>query len=182
LKNWTLFIVFARTAVSDGNVGESGSRIRRLVTAVDNAETLAWLKLETDVVVITMKPFVEATYLLEGKGPCAIIAYDMVVKIDKWFSTHEINLTFPGMEVAVTSCWTTLLETNMEITRDVVVDKVKGIIKPAYEYFRSRIFGMLKEDLDLYRVLRYTNPIEMIRFLNEREVYNRRKGIEALPA
>lgn len=89
--------------MSDGNVGESGSRIRRLVTAVDNAETLAWLKLEIDVVVITMKPFVEATYLLEGKGSCAIIAYDMVVKIDKWFSTHEVNLTFPGVEVAVTS-------------------------------------------------------------------------------
>ena len=117
--------------MSDGNVGESGSRIRRLVTAVDNAETLAWLKLEIDVVVITMKPFVEATYLLEGKGSCAIIAYDMVVKIDKWFSTHEVKLTFPGVEVAVTSCWTTLLETNMEITRDVIVDKVKGIIKPA---------------------------------------------------
>ena len=45
LKNWTLFLVFVRTAVSDGNVGESGSRIRRLVTAVDNAETPAWFKL-----------------------------------------------------------------------------------------------------------------------------------------
>jgi hypothetical protein len=95
---------------------------------VDNAETLAWLKLEIDVVVITMKPFVEATYFLEGKGPCAIVAYDMVVKIDKWFSTHEVNLTFAGMEVAVTSCWIALIETNMEITRNVIVDKVKGII------------------------------------------------------
>ena len=26
---------------------------------------------------------------------------------------------------------------------------------------------MLKEDFDLYRVLRYTNPIAMIRFLSE---------------
>lgn len=130
------------------------------MTVVDNTQTLAYLKLELDVVAVTMKPFVEATYLLEGKGPCAIFAYDLVVKIDKWFSTHEVSLTFPGMEAAVTFCWTALLQTNMEITRDAIADKVKAMIDIFnYGYFRSRIFGMHKGDLEFYRILRYTNPI-----------------------
>ena len=72
---WTCFITFVMTAVADGNVGESGSRIRRLSTTVNDPVSRTFLKLELDVVVISMKPFVETTYILEGKGPCAIVAY-----------------------------------------------------------------------------------------------------------
>ena len=163
-SNWKEFLQFIRTAVQDGNAGESGARINRLLDIINNPVTLAWLKLEVDVVVVSMKPFVEATYILEGKGPCGIIAYDMIQKIESWYSVHLVNLSFPGLDSSIDVCWSDLLEAKVECTRSTVSDYVRGIISPGYAYFKSRIFGMLKEDLELYEVLRYANPIAMIHF------------------
>ena len=95
---WSEFLVFVMTAVADGNIGESGSRITRLLGTINNPAQRSWLKLELDIVVITIKPFVETTYILEGKGPCAIVAYDLIMKIENRFIVHMESLTLPGMK------------------------------------------------------------------------------------
>lgn len=77
-ENWVNLLHFLATAVADDNVGETGSRINRLLLILHDPVALAVLRMELDIVVITMKPLVQGTYLLEGKGPCAIIAYDLV--------------------------------------------------------------------------------------------------------
>jgi hAT family C-terminal dimerisation region len=161
--NWTLFLVFLHTAVVDGNVGENGSRIRRLLAIINNPVQLAWLKLELDVIVVTMRPFVQATYLLEGKGPCAIIAYDTIMRIDNWFLTHTTDMTFSNMEEAIQTCNDALTEANEESSEANITDLIRTKINPGYNHFKSRILEMLKEDVEIYKTIRYTNPVAMIK-------------------
>ena len=140
--------------MADGNVGETGSRVNRLLLILHDPVALAVLRMELDIVVITMKPLVQGTYLLEGKGPCAIIAYDLVRKIDNWFLTHLDDLTFPGMEEAISSCLKELLEAGRNHTRDGIIRAIRQKIAPAYDYLKSRILEMLKDDMVIYKTMR----------------------------
>lgn len=100
---------------------------------------------------------------MTGQCPCAIIAYDLVRKIDNWFLTHLDELTFPGMEEAISSCLKELLEAGRNHTRDGIIRAIRQKIAPAYDYFKSRILEMLKDDMVIYKTMRYTNPIAMIK-------------------
>ncbi|KAJ1442023.1 hypothetical protein B484DRAFT_464399 [Ochromonadaceae sp. CCMP2298] len=61
----------------------------------------ALIELQLALIVIVAKPLVEATYLLEGDGATSLIAYDQIMRIDRWFRTHMPNMTFPGLDLAI---------------------------------------------------------------------------------
>lgn len=173
-ENFDSFFLFVTTAVGDGEVDEDGVRIGRLTVTVTNAESRSWLKLEAFVSVIVMKPLVEATYILEGKGPCAIIAYDIIKKIESWFNLHQLQLSFPGVPLAMQECVQSLTiipaflaahAANGQIAA-LVDTKVRTIISGAIDYFRSRVLGMLAKDVTIYKTVRYANPLAMMREAN----------------
>jgi hypothetical protein len=49
-----------------------------------------------DVVVLIMKPAVEMTYNLKGKGPTSMIASDLLVGIRVAYEVHIEELKIPG--------------------------------------------------------------------------------------
>ena len=49
------------------------------------------------VVVNVAKPMVEATYLPEGNGPLALIAYDQVMRVKRFFELHKDKASYPDV-------------------------------------------------------------------------------------
>jgi len=170
-ENFEAFYLFVTTAVLDGEVDEGGVRIGRLNATLTNEESRAWLRLEAEISSIVMKPLVEATYILEGKGPCAIIAYDLIKKTEAWFDFHTPQLSYPGVPEAMQVCTDSLTSIPAFLAAHagngqigaLVATKVRTVITGAIEYFRSRILGMLAEDVAIYKTLRYANPLAMLR-------------------
>ena len=164
LRHFDEVVHFVSTAIEIGSVGEEGARINRLMDIVNSQISRTWLKLEMDVVVLIMKPAVEATYILEGKGPTSLIAFDLLEGIRVSYEVHIEELTFPGLDEVIEECVENLDDDNADMSREWVKGKVKGIIVPAFEYFLSRIYGMLAEDVEIYKCLRFANPIAVRRF------------------
>jgi hypothetical protein len=155
------FYTFITTAVADGDVGESGARIQRLLEAVNNVTKRAWLKLEVAATTIVMKPLIQATYTLEGRGPCSLIAYEILKSLESWFCVHTPTLSYPGLQKSIIECIETLksVEGAQNGIEELVTQRVRSILDPAIQYFNSRIFGMLSDDVAIYKTLRLVNPV-----------------------
>lgn len=168
LDDFALVIKFIINAIEFGGLTDDGARIRRLVQIATDKSFCARLHLELAVVVAVAKPLVEATYLLEGNGPLALIAYDQVMRVKKHFEIHKENATWPGVPEAITQYTVEMAEVvgddmNENEFRVTTVEEVIGIVEPVEEYFTSRIFGLLGKDIDVYRALRNANPLAIRR-------------------
>jgi hypothetical protein len=91
---WDDAVDCIETAVNDAEVYDGGARIGRLQDSLSVPAARA-------LIVIAAKPLVEATYLLEGDGATSLIAYDQIMRIDRWLRTHMPNMTFPGLDLAI---------------------------------------------------------------------------------
>lgn len=168
LKNFDKVKEFVLTAVKDGGLLSDGSRINRMTKAVNDKRSCATLYLELSTVVAVAKPLVEATYLLEGNGPLALIAYDQVCRIKKFFELHKDNASWPGVAVALAEYTSVIAVIEGEAAdenaiRAASVEMVKKMVEPVEEYFLSRIFGHLGPDVQLYKALRNANPLAINR-------------------
>ena len=123
-KQWNDVYVCITTAVIDGDVGEDGARIRRLEAMMTDCEIRAQLRLEIAFVVIVAKPLVQATYNLEGDGPCSLIAYDQLMNCKLWFDTNFEELSFPFLadeiETAVQELSPILFDNNDVLAIDTL--------------------------------------------------------------
>lgn len=63
---------------------------------VNSRISRTWLKLMMDVVVLIMKPAVELTYNLEGKGPTSLIPSDLLESIRVAYEVHIEEFKIPG--------------------------------------------------------------------------------------
>ena len=183
-----LVVECINSAVIDADMDEGGARIARLVASMADPALRAEIKFEADIVCIVMKPLVETTYLLEGKGPCAAIAADAIGKIKLWFDVHHPALTYPGVEHAMsefvnklkvlphpvaamgvpltaqqTAMVASLADPNATALKTYVRTRTSAMILPAIEYFRSRILVMMETDVTLYKALRNISPIAVAR-------------------
>ena len=73
-------------------------------------------------------------------------------------------MTFPGAEIIFRECIITLLsESYLDMSEDqltfYVIDKAKKIVKGGVDYFNLTVIGKLADDLEVFRVCRYVNPI-----------------------
>lgn len=177
--NWNDIYTCITTAVVDGDVGEDGARVNRLNETITNDIFRAQLRLELAFVVIVAKPLVQATYLLEGDGPCSLIAYDLLMKCKVWFELHYQELTFPNLlseiDVAVEVLSPIMFNNDDVQCRQAMKEHVTGAIRPVYNYFINKIFGELAEDVIVYKILRFTNPFSIKRMnyeINFHEVRN----------
>lgn len=152
-KKWDLVIECIKTASTAQNISEEGARLRNLTEAVTNPQRVAWLELEVATVVIVAEPLVRATYILEGDGPCAIVAFDIVNDLLIWFQYHVQPLSFPALTDAMEKCVFKLglieavpaVEKSMEFVRGRVTKSIEKVIL----YFHDRIFVKLQEDVAL---------------------------------
>lgn len=161
-------IKFIINAIELGGLTDDGARIRRLVQIANEKSYRARLHLELAVVVAVAKPLVETTYLLEGNGPLALIAYDKVMRVKKHFEIHKENATWPGVPEAITRYTVEMAQVlgddiNENEFRVTTVREVIGIVEPVEVYFQSRIFGQLGKDVDIYKALRNANPLAIRR-------------------
>jgi hAT family C-terminal dimerisation region len=180
LRHFDEVVHFVNTAIEIGSVGDEGARINRLMETLQSQISRTWLKLEMDVVVLIMKPAVEATYILEGKGPTSLIAFDLLEGIRVGYEVHIDELTFPGLDQAIDECVENLDENNEEMSREWVRGKIKGIIVPAFQYFLSRVYGMLAEDVEIYKCLRFANPIAVKRYRQNFDVGIFKESVKTL--
>lgn len=93
LADFELVMKFIKNAVEFGGLIDDGPRIRRLVQIATDKSFCARLHLELAVVVAVAKPLVEATYLLEGNGPLALIAFYQVMRFKRHFEIHKEHAT-----------------------------------------------------------------------------------------
>ena len=135
-------------------------------------------------VIIVAKPLVECTYLLEGDGPCALIAYDELLKCKIWFDTNFEHLTFPYLlqeiDVAVQVLSPISFDNNNEAATDNLKNHVREAIRPAINYFNNKIFGELAKDILIYKILRYCNPFSIKRFNYNINLIELRQDLESL--
>jgi hypothetical protein len=66
------------------------------------------------------------------------------------------------------------------MSREWVRGKVKGIIVPAFQYFLSRVYGMLAEDVEIYKCLRFPNPITVKRYRQNFDVGIFKESVKTL--
>ena len=142
-------------AVESGGLRDDSARIRRLVQIVTDKSSRVRLHLELAVVAAVTKPLVEATYLLKGDGPLALIAYDQVMRVKLHFDIHKEKATWPGVAEAITRYRVEMTadlgdDINENEHRSSTVCEVIGIVEPVEEYFLSRILGHLEDDIDVY--------------------------------
>jgi len=144
-----------------GDVPENGARITRLIALISNDEHRAKLQLEVRIVALVCMPLVESTYVLEGKGPLATMAYKIIKRIEYWFRVHNVDLTYPGKDyyIGIEQAINEYVDACGVPLADVK-NSVRESIVPCIDYFTSRILGMLDTDLALYKILRYMNPFE----------------------
>ena len=95
-------VTWVMTAKGDGDI--DGVRIQRLHDCVINLQRRYILKLEMDIVAIVCKPLIKGTYILEGDGCTALIAFDLLESIRYWLTDHTPEMTFPGVEEAIDIC------------------------------------------------------------------------------
>ena len=93
---------------------------------VNSRISRTWLKLMMDVVVLIMKPAVELTYNLEGKGPTSLIPSDLLERIRVAYEVHIEEFKFQAIDEYISN----LDDDNAEMSREWVRGKAKGIIVP----------------------------------------------------
>lgn len=168
LRDFKKVLSFLRNATLEGGLTDDGARIRRLIQMINDRESCARLHLELIVVVAVAKPLVEATYLLEGNGPLALIAYDQVMRVKAYFELHKDGATWPGVPAALADYTAEMAaiqgdDANENDIRHSSVLLVQQIVAPVEAYFLSRIFEHLGGDVAIYKVLRNANPIAVRR-------------------
>jgi hypothetical protein len=81
---WNQFIEFINTSSEE----DSGAFLRRLKLTMSDPIAVSYIKLEISVISIVCKKIIQVSYVLEGDGPCGIIAYDCIMSIFHHLNDH----------------------------------------------------------------------------------------------
>ena len=116
------------------------------------------------------KPLVDTTYILEGDGPTACIAYELLCSIKSEFDLHHDELTYPLLQPAIDeyelsklSNATGFLLGSRPAMRLSTIQSLKSFTDHSRDYFMNTIWTGLKDDLTLYAAARWVDPDHLIR-------------------
>jgi hypothetical protein len=182
--NWNEFIRFITTAETIGEV--TGNKIGRLKAVIDDPGLCAFLKLEVAVVSIVCKKLIQMTYVLEGDGPCSLIAYDCLFT---GYNHLNDNVDDPGsfsetfddgniqrLREHMESCRDALvaIEYGDGLAADIIDGNIKTfvhlMVQSMLNYYKSVIFNAdsngesdatLQADIQLYDLCKSANPLAM---------------------
>lgn len=163
-KNWDHLSTFILTAVQEGDISETGAYITRMTETVNNTQLFLLCKLQLDVIAIVGKPLVEATYVLEGDGPTSIIAFRILDGVNNWFEQHLNGLTFPGVQEIINTYLDDVYPVQQEQRQTKQIIKInttnsfKQIVTTARDYFTSRIWDGMSDQMDFYKGAEHFDP------------------------
>ena len=130
---------------------------------------------------------IDATYILEGNGPTALVTYDIIVDLFnhlKLYSQFEDYENAPRqLHNAIKSCRKSIRSEiptddkakfpKKEI-QDSLVARAKVMLQKPFQYFKKTIYdgdevlkSKLANDMRLYRICRYFDPISFRGLMNE---------------
>ncbi len=151
-------------------VTEDSLRVRRLKEWANNPLEVQEVLLQMRTLTSYAKPFVQATYALEGDGPCSLEVYHHLQELREHLAAHEPSLSFPGLRPCIEESARMHQAAGMQAThldaRIEIEQSIRAALKPGYD-FMARVFdegtGEMKEDVRLYKFLESLNPLEMNR-------------------
>jgi hypothetical protein len=157
--------VDARGAIAIEGVFEDSVRVRTLVEFAMNEERVEDVMLELAVAVGVMRPFVQATYALEGAGCCVLEVGVWFHTLASFWSTHEPTLSFPKVrdtiEVVAAARTRRGIYDQHANARTVLETRVRGLIQPVTDQLRF-VFnlqdGELHPDVQFYLFCATLNP------------------------
>ena len=111
------------------------SSCTKLLEILHDSAKCRKLKMELAITVDSMEPFVKATYVLEGDGPLALVAYEhlsalyQTIRVEHYPNTYAIAKDLSGGDSA---------------REDQLVRYAKACVEPAYSYFKAKFDNELE--------------------------------------
>ena len=122
---------------------------RKLLGHLDDHNKKVYLELELAVTVDAGKPFVQATYVLEGDGALALQCYEVISSL-----TTAVNLAhYPNLQAVAGR----ISGGNMQIQQQLV-QYAASCIQPGLQYFNDRVNGCMKIPLAAFKAARMFSP------------------------
>ncbi len=157
--------VDARGAISIDGVFEDSVRVRTLVAFAQNEEAVENVMIELAVAVGVFRPFVQATYALEGAGPCVLEVAVWFRYLASFWSTHEPTLSFPKVRDVLESIAAARsargFSPSHAAARAALETQVRSLIQPVTEQLQfvfNRVDGELHPDVKFYSFCASLNP------------------------
>lgn len=148
-------------------------RIGRLADFAHDAAALDAVRLELVCVVSVCKPFVQATYALEGAGCCSMEVYKWLSDLRFWLSEARLgDLSFPGLrtQIEASAQFRAVDGLSLEDSRAAVEREVRSIILPAMEFCRRVFDEAMAPDFEFYKFCSSLNPCESLLYFQHNTV------------
>jgi len=171
-SNFEKLLTACREALNaDGDVAvdgvfEDSVRVRRLHDFAQNATRVENVSLELAVVVEVFRPFVQATYALEGAGCCVLEVSHWFRRLASFWRTFEPSLAFLNVRERIESIAAARVVRGMSdhaTARLALETRVRELINPVTEQL-SYVFdgssGELRSDVLFYSFVASLNPYE----------------------
>jgi hypothetical protein len=168
--NFQKLLTACRQALNaDGEVAIDGVfddsvRVRRLYDFAQNVRRVEDVSLELMVVVEVFRPFVQATYALEGAGCCVLEVGPWFRRLSTFWSSFEPTLGWPKLREVIeglVAARVSRRESDQATARDEIEARVRELILPVSEHL-SCIFnntnGELRSDVHFYSFVATLNP------------------------
>ena len=118
---------------------------------LNNPGTCRKFKIELAVTVHAMAAFVKATYILEGDGPLALMAYECVRSLYAHIAT----------EYFIVSAVAKHLANGDRAHEQHLSDYARGCVELAYSYFRSKFDNDIKAAMEEFKTAWYFSPLKV---------------------
>ena len=148
-------------------VFEDSVRVRRLNTFAQDVERVEDVLLELNVVVEVFRPFVQATYALEGAGCCVMEVGPWFQYLGEFWTTFEPALSFPKIRAAIESIAAARTSRRVHpdhaTARQLLEQRVRDLINPVAQqlsFVFSRQDGEMRSDVSFYMFCATLNPYE----------------------
>lgn len=121
----------------------------KLLRIVNDQPACRKLKLEMAITVDSMKPFVKATYLMEGDGPLAVVAYQHLSLLSNHIATqHYPNVSALAQQLA----------SGNQSHEQQAISYAKACCNTAYSYFKEKMDNDLQPLVQAFKAARYLSP------------------------
>ena len=161
VRRWSRFEVIKQGHDAFGDVSSflSGSSLPsassgKLNAILNDPAKYRKLKIEIAITVDAMSPFVPSTYLLEGDGPLALVAYRQTSKLHATICEHYPN---------VLQLLRTRLGENTTHEQQLLAYG-RNCVQPGYSYFQSKFdanIGELKDTVKAFKAALYCDPAQL---------------------
>ena len=148
----------------------SNATSTKLASIMNDPQKNVLLKIELSAIVDWGKPFVKATYSLEGDGELALECYDIIEEV----RAAIIVAYTPNVQAVVRE----MGAGNVSV-EEQLLKYARSCVQPGIDYFEKQLSTSLKDSLSIFKSARYFSPQKLVPVLTD-DVVEKLK--EELPA